>query len=380
MKKNRLFLMLTMLVAAIVLSSCSKSVPDYAKLIPDDADMVARIDVRQLAAKSGFGKGDGVNSKIKQALKEKVSEKTQKKILEIMDSPAQAGLDLRDPVMIYVCSSKQEVGLVGTMWKKDRFTDLLNVLADEVDAGKVQSDGDLSYIKLNDVLVTFNDDWFHIGVCQDGNIKTLAKEIAKRGESDKGSITGNAAFQRMCKKTGVAQLLVRGQWLNDNGPELFGSRYYDDYYFDEENFELMPEESAWTAENPFDEFKKVTDVDISATDILFDLEINRAEAKGSVELFAAGKDGAKQIATFDKIMGGKKDGLFVRLGFGLLNTLAKQNPDYNEYTASLMGRLIKFVELKYEGDARLTLRLVTRDITKTPIESAVSILHEEFGL
>lgn len=43
MKQNKFFLMLTMLIVALVLASCSKSMPDYAKIIPKDASAVARI-------------------------------------------------------------------------------------------------------------------------------------------------------------------------------------------------------------------------------------------------------------------------------------------------------------------------------------------------
>lgn len=53
MKTSGKILSLLVLGFAALLSSCSK-VPDSAKLIPEDATVVMRLDVRQIAESSGL--------------------------------------------------------------------------------------------------------------------------------------------------------------------------------------------------------------------------------------------------------------------------------------------------------------------------------------
>lgn len=66
MKKYYLFLMAAVLA---LLSSCSK-VPEYAKVIPDDAVFVMRIDAKQLAEKSGIGDNDKAKKQFAKMLKD----------------------------------------------------------------------------------------------------------------------------------------------------------------------------------------------------------------------------------------------------------------------------------------------------------------------
>ena len=377
MKKNKLFLMLTMLIAAFVLSSCSKSVPDYAKLIPEDASVVLRLDIRQIAKKSGSG-DDKVNKKLEKAVKERFNGKLKEKMLAILDDPAEAGLDLRDPVFVYRCEEREgkrereEFGIVGAVYKESKFTDLLNVIAQESGADEVKKDGDLSYIVLSKALITFNDDWFHIGPFNGDDAKAAAKAIAKRYDSESGSIVKDEGFVKMCKKRGLAQLYLRGDDLYERAQQ----DCYIDYYVDE--FDDDP--PTYQPTNPFDEINDYLGVDIKNFSVVLDLTMRNGEGSISAELVAKNAEGKKQMKETDKMMGGKKEGFFFRFNFGIIDKIAEQFDSYNAQQAKLLTKLVKFAELKYDGDCKFTLRVVTNDKSKTPLQSIVNILKKEYGL
>jgi len=372
MKKTNLFLMLSMLFAALILTSCSRKVPDYAKLIPADADVVVRVDVRQLAAKCGFGKDDKMSGKLEKTLTQGLSEKAQKKVAAVMKSPAQLGLDLRDPVLLYFCRERGEFGMAGTVYKADRFADFLNVMGEETGSGKVSKTDDLNYITLSDVLFVFNDDWFFVtNQSEDQTPQAQAKAIAKRYASEKNPWAENEAFRRVCKKGGVMQAYVNGNKLYQTFVELFGE--YTCYYVDESG--EAPADEVTTV---FDKLNDSQGIDVRNMDGVLDISMERAELKLSLEAVPCNDQGRCQVAKIDHLLGGKKHGLYMRMGIDLLAASLVDDPD--DYVLGFLRQWIHYVELKYEGDARMTYRLVTRDITKTPMESLISLCKKELGL
>jgi hypothetical protein len=101
MKKRQIHLMLWAVLAVFLLASCSK-VHKSAQLIPEDAMFVLRVDVKQIADKSGFDDDSKAKKKLTEALKEAdMSRAAREKAEAILDDPAKAGLDLRDPLFIY---------------------------------------------------------------------------------------------------------------------------------------------------------------------------------------------------------------------------------------------------------------------------------------
>lgn len=431
MKKNKFYLSFIMLITALMLASCCNDVPDYAKLIPKDAAIVIRVDVRQISKKSGFGDNDKLKKKIENVVKENMSGKVKEKVMAIIDDPAEAGLDLRDPVFIYITPEHSQGGIVGAVYKAEKFEELLNVFAKETGVDKVKKDGDQYYIDFGGVLVTFNDDWFHIGALNDGDAKQAAKALVKRFESEKNSIVDNEGFKKMCEKDGLAQLFIQGEWVYNNYEEIFGlgRTYYDyeelgpveqypydevesdsmkvesdsmedlnpveEYPYDEVESDSMDndyddyepyrpyDEEPWTTDtpkNPFDGLKDMLGIDINNLAAIFDLNMDKGEASISVELAAVKEKGKKQMEDIDKMLGGKKEGFYFRFNFGFIDRLAKNLSGYEAKQASMVAKLLKFVELKYEGDCKLTLRVVTNDDDNTPLQTILEMVQKEFGL
>lgn len=375
MKQNKFFLMLTMLIVALVLASCSKSMPDYAKIIPKDASAVARIDVRQISKKSGFGDNDKMKGKLEKLIKENLSGALKKKVQEIIEDPAEAGLDLRDPILIYAKPDNTDYGILGTIYKAEKFEELLNAVAKEMDVEKVKkASDDLRYFSYRNILVTFNDDWFAITHLKDDDAKKEAKEIANRCESDKKSIVDNEAFCRMCEKDGLAQLYVNGKYFYDIAPELFDTYIYYSNSWDEE--EAPPADDP---NNPFDKVKEILGIDIQNVNGLLDFTMNDGEMALTAELISTKDNDDKLIEDVDRIFGGKDEGTYLRLNFGFIDQIAKKMSGYEAKQAEMVSKLLKYIEVKYEGNAKVTARLVTNDSDHTPIQTILEIVKKEYG-
>lgn len=414
------FFYLPLLVAVIVLSSCSKSVPDYTRLIPEDAGVVVRLDIRQMSKKSGFTGNDKLMNKIESFIKSETSGKTKEKILAILNDPKEAGLDLRDPVFIYGSSNMDnKLGVVGAVWNADSFTDLLNVMAQEAGIEKVKT-GDINYIKMFDMLVCYNNDWFFITPFDaDGNdAKAQADGIVKRYEKGDKSMADNEGFRQMCLKKGVMQVFVKGETMGsvfDNMmsyynpeytileedtceveegvvPEDFNSEAVEEPSLDDpaKDLPLAPEadedEDIMICEpEPCDydnngkssrEMAKKMGFELESVGTIFEFSMKRGEAAITAELVAVKDDAKKALKELDKSMGGKQEGFCFRMNFGMVKQMARISEDLDEDDAMIMqmvANFVKYIELKYEGNCMLTLRMKTIDQDKTPLQSIVDM-------
>lgn len=413
---------LPLLMAIVLMASCSKSVPNYTRLIPEDADVVVRLDIRQLSKKSGFGKNGKLKEKIEQMVKDEVSGKAREKILDILNDPKEAGLDLRDPVFIYGSSNRDnKMGVVGAVWNADSFTDLLNVLAQEAGIEKVKT-GDINYIKMFDLLVCYNDDWFFITPFDSDadNAKAQAEDIVKRYEKGDKSMADNEGFRQMCLKKGVMQVFVKGETMGsvvDNMMSYYNPEYTileEDYAEEEEAVveeeeaiveeeEAIVKEEEAVVENaeapevadgedimmcepePGDydnsrkgsrEMAKKLGFELESVGTIFEFSMKRGEAAITAEMVAVKDDAKKALKELDKNMGGKQEGFCFRVNFGMLKHMARLSEDIDEDEAMIMQMVagfVKYIELKYEGDCMLALRMKTVDQDKTPLQSIIDM-------
>ena len=412
---------LPLLMLIVLMASCSKSVPNYTRLIPEDADVVVRLDVRQMSKKSGFGKNDKLKAKIEQFIKSELSGKAKEKILAILDDPKQAGLDLRYPVFFYGSSNDENsVGLVGAVWDADDFTDLLNVMAQEAGIGKVTT-GELNYLKMFDLLFCYNDDWFFIAPYNADldNAKAQAEAVAKRYDKADKSMADNEGFRQMCMKKGLMQVFVKGETMGavvDNMMSYCNPEYTiledDDDYMEEEEAVVdedeipepveepsiddptkdLPEppevadgEDIMPCDEPCDDEKcnrpsrKMAEkmgFELESVGMIFEFSMKRGEAALSAEMVAVKDDAKKALKALDKDLGGKQDGFCFRLNFGMLNQYVNLTEDMDRDDAMIMqmvANFVKYIELKYEGNCMLTLRMKTFDQDKTPLQSILDM-------
>lgn len=207
---KKISFLLTMLVAVLLLASCSKQ--KSANLVPEDAAFVLRFDATQVSTKSGLkGNSSELLKMIKERLKDAgLDKETRDKILSIVEDPSKSGIDLTEPLYLYAKLDKRmdaEVGLVGEMASEADLTSLLNTLTDEMGKDGVENaKNGAKYVDMgDDVAFIFNDEWFFVGKA--GDADDMAEELQARADG-KGSLKGNKAFETMCEKDGVMQFLM----------------------------------------------------------------------------------------------------------------------------------------------------------------------------
>lgn len=211
-----MYSMIMLLVSVFLLSSCSK-VPKYAKLIPSDADMMVRFDVKQAFEKSEVSGDKKSMDQLKKLLKESnLSSSAQKKIQSILSDPASLGLDLRDPVVLYandIVERKPEVALVGSVYDKDDFKSFLDVMAKEGGMDKVREKDGVCFMVERDFGIFFDSDCFYIVGNSEGlSEKEFAKEsCAKLSEDSDDSMAGTDKMDKFCSYDGIVQMLISGE-------------------------------------------------------------------------------------------------------------------------------------------------------------------------
>ena len=209
---KRLSFLVTMLVALMLLASCSKQ--QGQQLVPEDALFVMRIDAKQASEKSGL---TGDKSELSKWLKKQVKamgldKEVRDKVLDILDDPTKSGIDLTEPLYLYAAGDLErdpDFGIVGTMASKSNLIDLIKAL----DVFEVEESNGVSYCELDrDAALIFNGDWFFGGKVDD--VDDMIATLKERA-GGKGSLDGNKAFDKMCDKKGVMQVLFLGEGLEN---------------------------------------------------------------------------------------------------------------------------------------------------------------------
>ncbi|MCI6702177.1 MAG: DUF4836 family protein [Prevotellaceae bacterium] len=224
MKTIRNLSLFTLMIVAFLLSSCSKT-PKSAKLIPENANVVMRFDVKQIAEKSGLEKDDKIKNELKGELKKSGLPKAlQTKMEAILDDPAKSGVDLREPIFAYVVAApKPKVGIVGSVLDAKEFESLINDVSKEMGGEQLKDENGLRYMAIEESLFAFNDESFAFIGNEDYNTdpKKMLDEVKEQFASDgKKTMYENEFFKQMCGKKGVAQILVNYNGLEKTVPGM----------------------------------------------------------------------------------------------------------------------------------------------------------------
>lgn len=331
--KKYYFLMLVMVLA--LLSSCSK-VPNYAKVIPDDALLVVRIDAKQLAEKSGIGENDKVKKKFKAALKDAdLSRGLRNKVEDLLEDPSATGIDLSQPLFVYVAQDDSDVkaGIVGGVSSKDDLTELLNGLAKEADVDKVVEEKEYNYFSEGKECIVFADSWFYFGQKNwDEDVEDYADDISSLfAKEAKNSIVETEDFQKMCSANGVAQLLLSGKGMGS----------IRDF---KEISELMPK-----------------DLDIEEVAYLMDLTIDNGEAALTTEVLSKSDEWKDYLAKYDDLMGDVNGDLLQYIGKDGLAIFANINGE-NAYDELKEFGLFKEMGSEERDMVKKVLRSINGDV------------------
>lgn len=210
--------MLTMAVAVLLMTSCSKK-PAGQMLVSEDAAIVFKIDPLQMGQKcglSGSSDGNAIADKLKSVLNVMgLSKDLRERLEDIIDEPSQSGIDITEPMYLSVTLRNStdmptEIGLMGTIGSKGKLTDLLKALSKESggDMPEVENINGVSCLSVGFAGLYFTSDWFFIGT-HEGDDDDFTAELNNRA-AGKGTLEGNEAFTAMCQKDGMAQMLYLG--------------------------------------------------------------------------------------------------------------------------------------------------------------------------
>lgn len=196
----------------VLFAACSKGTPDFARLIPREAPVVVRADLKAMAEKAGEGKADAFSAKIKQNLDQQgLPPELLQQLKAIVDDPAEAGIDLREPLVAYVADlASERGGVAGKLHDADKFGRLIAAVAAEAGQPAPRADGDLHLLYYNGVQLAYDSDAFLL--CTVAGTADDAAAYAKQrfAAKDEESLRARDDFKEMCKAEADVQLLTSG--------------------------------------------------------------------------------------------------------------------------------------------------------------------------
>lgn len=202
MKQRKINLMYLLLIAVFVLSSCAKSSKN-AKFIPADAAVVS-LDVKQMFEKSKVGDNEEAKKKLLETIEGNAKTQDSKELIKkIVEDPAKAGVDLREPIYIFG-NSEGKVGVIGTILDKDDFAQLLNALAKDGGFEAVKEKDGIQYCTDgNKYTIAFDDATFY------GSESTIDDIVAKfKNDDTQNTMAENEDFAKLTAAQGYIKVLI----------------------------------------------------------------------------------------------------------------------------------------------------------------------------
>lgn len=201
----------------LAVTSCQK-MPEHAKVIPDDAQVVLRIDFEQLASKSGVGNDDAIKQQLGKMLESDLSGGQLETAKSILDDPDESGIDFSEPVFLAygLESMKSDFAVIFSVGDKDKVIRLFDLLETRSDAKVLKTEGDMSYTRLKDVFAAFDSKSLLLLDAKSYVDESEYVSIAKTRLSESGnSMADIEPFVAMCEKDGDFQLLMNGAVILD---------------------------------------------------------------------------------------------------------------------------------------------------------------------
>ena len=200
MKQRKFNVMYLLLIAVFVLSSCAKSSKN-SKFIPADA-VVVSLDVKQMAEKGKISE----NAEAKKKLLENVestaqNQETKDLFKKIVDDPAKAGVDLREPIFVFTVKSEKNA-VVGTILNKDDFAALISAAAKETSKEALKEKDGIQYLQDGNSIIAFDDATFFASESY-----SLDEIVAKfKNDDTKDTMAENDDFAKLADAKGCLHL------------------------------------------------------------------------------------------------------------------------------------------------------------------------------
>lgn len=273
MKRSNIMTCTIIAIVALVLASCSKT-PEYTKLVKADSDVLTRIDIKQFSEKCGDNKD--IADKLKGLLKEdNLKASTRTRLEAIIDDPAEAGVDLREPLVIAVNmdSGKETTEIVGTLLDKDDFKDLIECIANEKGDIKLKEANGISYLADEESILAFDDESFYFGLLNKAEDKMVAEVEKKFSGEMPNQLKDSKQWVLLTSKDGVTQTLINGS-------------LYDKI--------------------PYFRFRKNINIKLDELAILTNVNLEKGMVSMEYEVITDNEECKKMIADFDDMFPGIK--------------------------------------------------------------------------
>ena len=226
MRKQNLFgrLMLCMsLIVMVCLASCSDT-PKYARVISKDAALVVRVDVKQIAEKAQTADSKQLADKLTaQLAAQGLPVETQEKLKKIFEDPAEAGIDLRKPVFIFVENFEPKaVGMVAAVHDADKLAELVNTMAKQENGVQLVKEDGLNILKAGGAMTLMFDDDILLCMENEAAGDVMAEGKRRMLAKDDQGILERDDFKQLCKAKTDMQLLVSGKLMKqlENEPSF----------------------------------------------------------------------------------------------------------------------------------------------------------------
>ena len=125
------------------------------------------------------------------------------------------------------------------------------------------------------------------------------------------------------------------------------------------------------------ELAKKMGYDLEKVGVILEFSMKNGEAAFTSEIVPFDNETQKALKAIDKELGGKQEGFCLRVNFGALKQFAKIADNLSSDDVLFMqmaANFVKYIELKYEGNCMVSLRMKTHDQSKTPVQSLVEMV------
>lgn len=212
--KKKLFsyaLVLAMGIAGL-LSSCT-SKPSGAALLPDDAMMVWSLDVKAAVEASGVEGNEHLMKELEKGVKQAgMPRKIERKVLELIENPMEAGVDLAEPLFCAIVDMDNETfAFTGNLSDAEKFEEMVELVASEVDSDarirSVSRDSDIKYMQIEgDGLLLFSQDRFMLcNMARGEDEDDFVDEMAELFLQEEGYNT-TSGYQKLMDEPGIIKM------------------------------------------------------------------------------------------------------------------------------------------------------------------------------
>lgn len=245
MRKNLLYLIAVSLFVTFF-ASCTSTTS--ARLIPEDADMVASIDVKGSLETIGEEYIENLSKELKHLLKDSgVDRNTQNKIDEIIEDPMSLGIDLLKPIYVSLTSDDEDLYIVGSIRDKGNFEKTMEYLASEIDSD-INEEGNYNYITIGGMILMYDGKSFVISDMYGEYDWDKDRYVYQEDESvedlmalfnQKKSFIDTKSYKCLEREKGLAKLIITPEIFADEAfveefeySDLDYSYYYDEFLSD----------------------------------------------------------------------------------------------------------------------------------------------------